>query len=198
VKYEHFTDDRGVVWVRRIVTPQDGMRWAGVPEFFWSFAPEPAKTRSVELMQALLDGGGLLLVLSGGTGCGKSTACAWALSRRAGLWVHAPDLAKPDQVELDEFGTRKLSLDDRMRAAGLLVLDDVGIEHSPGGYAASRITDVLEHRQANKRPSVVTTNLESSEFRDRYGGRIASRLNGDALGWQQIVDQDMRVAGAAR
>jgi len=126
-------------------------------------------------------------------GCGKSTACAHALSKQAGLWVHAPDLAKPDFTDPDEYGVRKTTLDERMRAAGLLVLDDVGIEHSPGGYAASRITDVLEHREANRRPSIVTTNLTGEEFKAKYGQRIASRLNGDPVGWQHISGEDLRV-----
>lgn len=192
MNYERFTDEQGVEWVRRVVTPQDRMRWAGVPEGFWLLVAEPLQTASMRAVEPLLRGAGVMLVLSGGTGCGKSTACAWALSKRAGLWVHGPDLAKLDPGELDEYGTRKTSLDDRMRAAGFLVLDDVGIEHSPSGYAASRITDVLEHREASKRATVVTTNLNAAVFRQRYGERIASRLNRDPLGWQHVAGDDLR------
>ena len=198
MKYEHFRDEKGVEWVRRVVTPADRMRWAGVPSRFWSVALEPKDTQALAIVRTLLlrqgtDGAPVLLVLSGVTGCGKSTAAASALTRTAGLWVHAPDLAKPDFSDADEYGVRRETLDERMRAAGLLVLDDVGIEHSPGGYAASRITDVLEHREANHRPSIVTTNLTAEEFKAKYGQRIASRLNGDALGWQQVGGVDLRV-----
>jgi len=193
MKFERFTDEKGREWVRRIVTPSDSMRWAGVPAGFWAKALEPQAKEPIRLVLKLLEGGGTLLVLSGGTGCGKSTACAHALSKKAGLWVHGPDLAKPDFTDPDEYGVRRQTLDERMREAGLLVLDDVGIEHSPGGYAASRITDVLEHREANRRPSIVTTNLTGEEFKAKYGQRLASRLNGDPLGWQHVAGKDMRV-----
>jgi DNA replication protein DnaC len=193
VKFERFTDEKGHERVRRVVTPQDSMRWAGVPSRFWEFAAEPKPTAAVGIVGRLLDGAGVLLVLSGGTGCGKSTACAYGLSKRAGLWVHAPSLAKPEFADPDEYGVRRQTLDERMREAGLLVLDDVGIEHSPGGYAASRITDVLEHREANRRPGIVTTNLTAEQFKAKYGERIASRLNGDPLGWQHIADADRRL-----
>jgi DNA replication protein DnaC len=193
MKFERFVDAKGVEWVKRVVTPEDSMRWAGVPSRFWPIGVKPELTAAVSLVQKLLAGEGVLLVLSGGTGCGKSTASAHALSRRAGIWVHAPDLAKPDFTDPDDYGVRRQTLDERMRDSGLLVLDDVGIEHSPRGYAASRITDVLEHREANRRPSIVTTNLTTEEFKEKYGARIASRLNGDPLGWQHVAGDDMRV-----
>lgn len=192
MKLEHFTDENGIEWVRRMVEPGDRMRWSGVPSRFWSFAGEPRKTRAVDFAQSLLDGAGVMLVLAGGTGSGKSTAAAFALSKRSGLWVHGPDLAK---VEVrDPFDPFRPTLDERMRLAGLLVLDDIGIEHSPGGYAASRITDVLEWREASKRPSIVTTNLGAEVFARQYGKRLCSRINGDPLGWQTVTDKDMRVA----
>lgn len=192
MKFERFVDDKGYEWVRRVITPQDSVRWAGVPSGFWLDACDPQPTSSTAIIGKLLCSEGLILVLSGGTGCGKSTAAAHALSKKAGLWVHAPDLAKPDFTDPDEYGVRKETLDERMRAAGLLVLDDVGTEHSPSGYAASRITGVLEHRESNKRPSIVTCNLTAEEFREKYGARLASRINGDTLGWQQIAGPDLR------
>lgn len=193
MKFERYTDGQGREWVRRVVTPQDLLRWAGVPGGFWRDAEKPKPTAATAMVEKLLSGEGVLLVLSSQAGCGKSTACAHALTKQSGLWVHAPDLAKPDFSEPDEYGVRRESLDDRMRNAGLLVLDDVGIEHSPGGYAAARITDVLEIREASRRPSIVTTNLTAEEFREKYGQRLASRLNGDALGWQHIAGPDLRL-----
>lgn len=203
MKYEYFKDDKGVEYIRRVIATSDRVRWAGVPSRFWSAALEPKPTEALAVVKKLLgspskdlkmlEQSPVLIVLSGGTGCGKSTACAHGLSIWPGLWVHGPDLAKPDFSDADEYGVRRQTLDERMRDAGLLVLDDVGIEHSPGGYAASRITDVLEHRESNRRPSIVTTNLTSEEFKTKYGARIASRLNGDPLGWQHVGGKDLRV-----
>lgn len=191
--FERFTDDKGVEWVRRVVTDEDRLRWAGVPTRFWRYALKPIETEALTLARRMLTSTeSILLVLSGGTGCGKSTSCACVLANAGGLWVHAPDLARPDFKGDEE--TRRESLDDRMRAAKILVLDDVGIEHSPSGYAASRICDVLEFREAHNRKTIVTTNLAGAEFKTKYGERLASRLNGDPIGWQHVGGKDMREA----
>jgi hypothetical protein len=155
-----------------------------VPSRLWGVAQNPRETHCVELVRELLSGKGCILVLSGHTGCGKSSAAAFALAGRTGIWIHAPDLSRPP---LDGD-----SGDDRMRYCGLLVLDDVGTEHSPSGYAAKRICSVLEHREGNRRPTIVTTNLTAEQFKAAYGERLASRLNGDPLGWQHVSGPDLR------
>ena len=156
----------------------------GVPSRLWVVAQNPRGTACVRLVRELLDGKGCILVLSGHTGCGKSSAAAFALADRTGIWIHAPDLARPP---LDGNNG-----DDRMRYCGLLVLDDVGTEYSPRGYAANRICSVLEHREGNRRPTIVTTNLTAEQFKAAYGERLASRLNGDPLGWQHVSGPDLR------
>jgi len=141
----------------------------------------------VAFVERLARGEGLLLVLSADAGRGKSTAAARGLALRPGLWVHAPDLARPP-IE----GTSSEGLDERMASASLLVVDDVGTEHSPSGYAASRLQDVIVRRGHDERPTVLTTNLSPADFRARYGDRVASRLNGDPLGWQTLTGADLR------
>lgn len=164
----------------------------GVPEVFHALLLDGKlePTQALTLVEELLAGNGRLLIMSGKAGCGKSQAAGFALSRRSGLWVHAPDLARPQPKEEVESGN---VLEERMRAAGLLVLDDVGLEHSPGGFAAARIADVLVHREAARRPTIVTTNLSGDEFAAKYGDdRMRSRLDGDPLGWQTVVGPDLR------
>lgn len=169
-----------------VPTVQEKLRARRLPARLLVDALDPAvETPALQFALRLLDGDGVLLVLSGPPGVGKSLAAAAALIRSAGgLWVDAPGLATPP---MDGETT-----DRRMREAALLVLDDCGLEHSPSGYAASRICGVLDAREAELRPTIVTTNLTSSEFGDRYGARLASRLNGDPLGFQQIVGDDLR------
>lgn len=158
----------------------------GVPARLHVPALTPWKTPALSLVERLLAGEGLTLVLGGDTGRGKSCAAAVALARRPGLWVNAPELAK---IPLDDGP----DIDARMRTAPLLVLDEVGLEHSPSGYAAGRICAALTSRDASGRPSIVTTNLSAEQFKDKYGDRIGSRLNGDALGWQTVAGPDLRV-----
>lgn len=171
------------------------LRQRGVPSKFWQLVLNPWKTSALGLVERLLAGEGLLLVLGGNTGRGKSTAAAVALARRPGLWVHAPDLSKPPVKKSgDDDHDEETVRDGRMRNAPLLVLDEVGLEHSPGGYAASRITATISIREANNRPTLVTTNLSAEQFKEKYGDRIGSRLNGDPLGWQTATGPDYRLA----
>ena len=180
--------------MRRIVEPLDFLKHAHVPERHRKLvlAGELEETDALVAARRLHKGDGLLLVEAGEPGRGKSIAAAWVLSRRWGLWVNAPELAVPPRKEEEEQG--KLTLDERMRKAEVLVLDDVGIEHSPSGYAASRIVAAIEWREAELKATLVTTNLSSQEFRTRYGERIASRIDGDALGFVTCGGADLRPA----
>ncbi len=132
----------------------------------------------------LVEKGGLL-VLASEAGRGKTMAAAWALSECSGLFVRAVQLAT-----IDETG----SLDARMRTARLLVVDDLGTEHSPGGYARSRLEDVVDRRLLDGRSTLLTTNLGPKSFRDRYGERLASRIDADKnpMGWRDLDGPDLR------
>jgi len=164
----------------------------GVPQRFRQLLlseKEPLETQALIAVKDLLAVKGTLLVLAGKEGRGKSFAAAWALSRRPGIWVYAPDLAR---VQQEANGP---TLDARMRTASLLVLEEVGKEHSPGGYAAARIVELLVYREAEKRPTIVTTTLQDAEFVERYGKeQIASRLDGDGLGWVTVTGKDLRLS----
>ena len=129
-----------------------------------------------------------LLALYGTAGCGKTLACAWWLVQRSGdsgLWLQAPTLAR-----VPHEGTA----DPVIRAceAQSLVIDDVGIEHSPGGYALSRLQEIVEFRELHRKRTVLSTNLTPAEFVARYGDRLASRIDGDAIGWVNCGTEDMR------
>lgn len=131
---------------------------------------------------------GILAVLASLPGRGKSHAGAWLLSIEGGLWVHAPDLAI-----VREAGRNEKTLDDKMREATVLVLDDVGIEHSRTGWAQARIIGAIECREADEIPTLVTTNLSSEEFCKRYDGvRLASRIDRDGIGFVTCGGVDLR------
>lgn len=140
------------------------------------------------LAARLARGEGRILVLASLAGRGKSTAAAYALTFRPGLWVHSPALAR---APTGEPGTIS---DSALRDAGLLVIDDLGTEHSPKGYAASRVNDAVVWREGAGRPTLITTNLDGPKFREVYGDRLASRVNSDRepLGWQTIDGPDLR------
>lgn len=123
------------------------------------------------------------LALSADKGAGKSTAAAsWLLEKarrvdpRPGMkqrWWCSASIARVSGF--DE------TLDD-LATVPALVIDDLGLEFSDvKGNFLSRFDELLNHRYANKRPTLLTTNLGTKDFKDRFGERIADRLREDAL-----------------
>lgn len=129
-----------------------------------------------------LDGGGTVvftgiettLVLAGPVGIGKTVAACKVLVDRVGRYVGAPALTVLDGP-----------FDDAV-TAGLLVLDDLGLEHlGDSGWALARIVELLSARHASKRLTIVSTNLmrrrsmagQPPQFSERYGARVDDRLN---------------------
>lgn len=62
----------------------------------------------------------------------------------------------------------------------LLGIEDVGNEPKEVleyGNIINPFADILEHRYTHQLFTFFTTNLESKDFRERYGSRVADRLN---------------------
>lgn len=75
----------------------------------------------------------------------------------------------------DKTGVLKI-----LQATPLLFLDDLGREPTEVmryGNVTSPITELLEYRYNQRLTTIVTTNLEPSEIREKYGDRIADRFN---------------------
>jgi len=167
-----------------------------------------------KVQQAILDGGDKLkptralvavrawlaksdappvLVLSGGTGCGKSAAAAYAIAEhRAGIWRTAAQLCRTFSASFgDQFEDQELCL-----TASLLVADDVGTELEPHrDRMAATLVELLEHRKRPSTRTIVTTNLNRREFVNRYGSeRLISRMSRSAgiVAWVEAADADLR------
>lgn len=67
--------------------------------------------------------------------------------------------------------------------ASLLVLDDIGAESNPdeGGRLLEKVQGIIDARYSERLKTVITTNLSTEAFVERYGGRVASRLAQEAL-----------------
>ena len=58
-----------------------------------------------------------------------------------------------------------------------LVIDDLGVEYLDAkGYTQKRFDEILDERYSNFRKTLITTNLNARDFRDRYGTRIFDRI----------------------
>jgi DNA replication protein DnaC len=147
-----------------------------------------------------------VLVLAGTTGVGKSVAAAWAVANRVSYqrpedpenpwassstnwsencsrWYNARKLCNLFDARFgDQLGEQEM-----VARCELLVLDDVGTELDAGKMGAI-LCELIEDRKRDARymRTVVTTNLGTQAFRERYADpRLASRLEGHA---SSIVD----------
>lgn len=175
-------------------TTQERLEQRGVPDriarLILSGAVKP--NAATDFAFQLAEGKGKLLVLASEPGRGKSVAACWALSQASGLFVGSSALAIAPRREDNTDDVPANVLDARMRTCGLLVVDDLGIEHSPSGFAVARLDAIVTHRWEREKPTLLTTNMLAEAFEARYGARIASRVNGDALGWRNLGGPDLR------
>ena len=117
------------------------------------------------------------LVLMSNPGCGKThlaAAIANACQARgqAAYFVVVPDLL--DHLRATYSPDSRVTYDElfeAIRAAPLLVLDDLGAQSSTP-WAQEKLFQILNHRYNARLPTVVTTNLSLEEFEPRLSSRM--------------------------
>lgn len=119
------------------------------------------------------------LVLLGATGTGKTVAAAVVAIEaiREGWLVEYARAAEVARLSSFDAGAARL---DALRRAGLLVLDDVGIE-SLTPHAQETLALLCDERHAARRATVVCSNLDRKALAERLGARLADRIRGDGM-----------------
>lgn len=119
------------------------------------------------------------LVITGGYGCGKTHLAAAIANTQVEkgnkvLFVTVPDLLdylraafSPSVDQSEGYDARF----DEVRAAPLLILDDLGIE-SPTSWAVEKLYQLLNHRYNAHLPTVITTNHDLEELEARLRSRL--------------------------
>lgn len=126
------------------------------------------------------DGDDDSLLLTGPTGVGKthlSLAIAGELLSRGYSVVYGPVQRLLHRIENEHFGRSAGNSEDIMVECDLLILDDVGTEFSSPFYT-SALYNVINERMLSGKPTIISTNLDAKELKDRYGVQIASRIIG--------------------
>lgn len=155
---------------------------ACIPERVAKMLGSTVETDAVAKVREFMSSPRTLLVLAGGTGCGKTVAAcvgldSWVLVeggtlRRAGRFAKAIDLVRAGTFD-GEFW-------DELTDASVLVIDDLGTEPlDEKGWALANLAALIDQRYDACRKTILTTNLDVSRFKARYcndGGRFADRI----------------------
>jgi DNA replication protein DnaC len=134
--------------------------------------------QAVSLAQAYASAPQGWLVLAGSYGCGK-THLAAAIANRyvelghsAPVFIVVPDLL--DHLRASFSPQSQIPFDRRfeaVRAAQLLVLDDLGTE-SATPWAKEKLFQLLNHRYTGRLPTVITTSQPIEELEPRLASRM--------------------------
>ena len=124
------------------------------------------------------DGTGLALL--GPVGTMKTSLAVAAL--QAGLKVGISGLFLTMPSLLDTLFTLKdtnreewARFEDRLRNVGILLLDDLGAEHSEG-WVHTKIDAIVSERYNRMKPIIITSNLTSERLAKTYAARIFDRI----------------------
>lgn len=126
------------------------------------------------------DGQDNSLLLRGPTGVGKthlSLAVAGVVMAKGYSVVYGPVQKLLHRLEKEHFGRSEGNSEDVLTSCDLLILDDVGTEFNSPFYV-SALYNILNSRMLEGKPTIISTNLDSAQLRDRYGDAIASRITG--------------------
>jgi len=135
-----------------------------------------------------------LLVLSGLRGCGKTTAAAWWLlqRRKPSEYVRTGPPRFVDATALARWPKYDDAKMHELERASALVIDDLGIEYDDKhGAFRSFLDGLVNARYAAVLPTLITTNLRATEFKERYGERIADRIR-EAGRYVELAGESLR------
>lgn len=119
------------------------------------------------------------LFFSGGTGLGKThlALAIFNVVTAKGYSVYYSSARKViKQLNNEHFGKGDTDLNEELSRNDLVIIDDLGAEfETPFGTAA--INEIIDDAVLMGKPMILISNLDKNAFEQRYGERVASRLN---------------------
>lgn len=122
------------------------------------------------------------LYFSGATGLGKthlSLAIANVVVRKGYNVIYDSAQNLFSKIEKEFFSYDKSSaFEEKMMNCDLLIIDDLGSEFSTS-FTVSELYNIVNTRLNTGRPTIISTNLTSTELEAKYTQRVTSRIVGN-------------------
>ena len=118
------------------------------------------------------------LLLYGKTGLGK-THLSLAIAGNAVeegygvIYSSAQNLF--NKLEKDKFGKADANTEEAILDCDLLIIDDLGAEFTTQ-FTVSALYNIVNSRELESKPTIISTNLMPEQLTKAYGERIASRI----------------------
>lgn len=169
-QYESFPADKEKDWKEQWTS-----RTSGIPARYRDDADLDAHTEATVAVDAFMrDRERSLLLMMGQKGTGKSVALARAAMLWRGKWLLAADMAQAYR----HLEYRQLV--EQWSNRNLVVVDELGREPTDADQRSrATIWEIIERRWADKRKTILASNLTEKAFRERYDEPVWDRITGD-------------------
>jgi DNA replication protein DnaC len=126
------------------------------------------------------------LMVYGGVGNGKTTLLRSINSLISAIniedyWSRKITIRNATAIDIFNIArSNDMERYERFKDSDFLFIDDLGVEPTTAkvwGNEISPITDILYYRYDHQLFTVVTSNLSDNDLKERYGVRIADRMN---------------------
>ncbi len=133
------------------------------------------------------------LYFYGRTGLGKthlSLAIANEVIKKGYNVIYGSVINFLNKMEKEKFGRADSDTEKLLVDADLLILDDLGAEFSTA-YTISAIYNILNSRICRGVPTIISSNLDLDEIKNRYPESVASRIIGN-FSTVKFIGDDVR------
>ena len=118
------------------------------------------------------------LLLYGKTGLGKthlSLAIAGKAVEEGYGVIYSSAQSLFNKLEKDKFGKADANTEEAILDCDLLIIDDLGAEFTTQ-FTVSALYNIVNSRELESKPTIISTNLMPEQLTKAYGERIASRI----------------------